>query len=181
LSKKWDFHIDLLGRRDARELTIGVNSDDPQGGKVYGFGLINISYLYRFKAQYFLESTALFRYKLNERHAIAGGIGAKYLYSVKSDIIQKTEGKELNFADYKVIFTNEEEVIESGWWEKESTQDLLPFVQLRYDYRTTRNASLFFKLNAEYNRTWYPIIDGEPRFRDRHFQLETSFGFNYQF
>ncbi len=178
LSKKWDFHFDLLGRRESRELTVQVNEGDTLSGKVYGFGVKEITNLYRLKTQYFVEGVGLFRYKLNERHALGVGIGVKYLFSVRADVIQRSKEAEFSFDNYDVKFVNRDEVIESGWWDKEFAKDLLPFVQLRYDYRTTKNTLLFFKLNGEYNIGWYdsPTADLAKAFR-----LETSFGFNYQF
>ena len=178
LSKRWDVHFDLLGRRESEELITRTNFEDQETGKAYGFGVTEITSLYRFKTQYFLESAALFRYKLNERHAIGVGVGAKYLLSVRADIIQRNKEAEFNFDDYEVQFVNRDEVIDSGWWEKKYTKDLLPFVQLRYDYRTTSNATLFFKMNAAYDAGWYrgPLTSYQSQFL-----LETSFGFNYQF
>jgi len=176
LNRKLDLHFDLLGRREAESIVTRVNEGEAQGGKAYGFGVTEITNLYRFKTQYFVESAALLRYKINQRHAIGVGIGAKYLFSVRADILQRSKDAQFNFDNYEVSFIERDEVINSGWWEKESTKDLLPFGQLRYDFRTTRHSTLFFKMNAEYNRTWLQRGDLPRRFR-----LETSLGFNYQF
>lgn len=178
LSKRWDLHFDLLGRRETSESVKFVNVTEPQGGKAYGFGVTEITNLYRFKTQYFVEGVGLFRYKLHERHALGAGIGVKYLLSVQADLIQRRKEAVFNFENYSVFFDNRDEVIDSGWWEKESTRDLLPFAQLRYDFRPSRNFTLFFKLNGEYNIGWYlePLIDEAKTVR-----LETSFGVNYQF
>lgn len=178
LSKRWDLHFDLLGRREMSESVKFVNVTEPQGGKAYGFGVTEITNLYRFKTQYFVEGVGLFRYKLHERHALGAGIGVKYLLSVQADLIQRRREAVFNFENYIVFFDNRDEVIDNGWWAKENTRDLLPFAQLRYDFRPSRNFTLFFKVNGEYNIGWYlePLIDEIKTLR-----LETSFGVNYQF
>lgn len=175
LSKKWDVHFDLLGQYTPQTVDAYLEQDTLNSGLKYGFGVTGISHSYRLKTQYFLEGLALLRFKINERHGIGLGVGLRYLLSVRGDLIEKNST--IQFIN-EPAFVTTEQVVASGWWQKENTQDILPFLQLRYDYRMNQNSSLFLKLNTEYNSGWYT----DPRVLSKNnLKLETSFGFNYQF
>ena len=183
LSEKWNLHADFLVKRTNEDLVVQVDSvDGDMRDFDFGFGLVEVNHFYRLNEFYFFESALVLSRKINKRHSLGLGVGMSYLFGIKGQLVKNQRKIINNRANGELKIVDMDGVINEGTWEKgeEIITSLLSFIQLRYDFRSAQNSTLFLKLNGRYDSDNYlqrPWLTEQ----DKFLQVAASLGLNYQF
>ena len=181
ISEKWNLHADFLVKRTKEDLIVPIDSTEGNMSD-FDFGLIEINHFYRLNKFYFFETALILNRKISERHSLGLGVGMSYLLTIKGQLVRNQRKIVNNRTNGELKIVDVDGVINEGIWDKdeEIVTSLLSFMQIRYDFKSSQNSTVFLKLNGRYDSDNYlqrPWLTEQ----DKFLQIAASLGFYYQF